>query len=196
MRIPLLLLASLLTACGARIDDSGVGGNHSASGGPTDAGSDPAPDSAAYADTHAGAEADAASSHAEDATPTDPTASCSVLGAWDMTARDAPCCGDDGSMPSFRFSADGTFQGGPEGTALDGSAPIQGTWVFPDTSVPTDSSTPLFGLTPSRGMGCTYAAQFTLTLTGCDELTLERVYDGCTGARWYIVQTTKFVRRR
>jgi hypothetical protein len=128
-----------------------------------------------------------------------PPMECSVLGTWDVIERDPGCCGDDGSEPALHFGLPTTgsalpFWGSPPGG--DPTDPKQVTMAG-TYGIETPDGEP-FGmiLQPTSGMGCTQRAFFRLSFqAACTRMTLDRIFDNCTGSRWYVVGHTVLAKR-
>ncbi len=131
--------------------------------------------------------------------PPPPPLRCSTYGTWDVIERDPPCCGDDGSKPAFHFTIPMgglvfRFWGGPPGSdpTKETERTMEGTYSL---KILPDGATQMT-LQPSYGMGCTYDAQFKVSFDEtCSKMSLDRISDGCTGARWYIIGHTLLEKR-
>jgi hypothetical protein len=120
----------------------------------------------------------------DDNPPSTTDGPCSMVGTWDLAMT--------GSSPAatFSFDASGNFVGGPPGSDLCASHTMYGTYRL---------SPGLFQITENIGMGLChwwfdagYPGGFDGT---CTQLSINQLYDNCTGGRGYFNGTTTLTKR-
>jgi hypothetical protein len=112
---------------------------------------------------------------------------CSMVGTWDVPPNDGPVAAP---AAVFSFDAAGNFVAGSEGTNLCDGHTMYGTYAL---------SPGMFQLTSNVGFGvCAwwYQASFQAVFdASCNQLSLTRSYDNCTGGRGYFNEPTTMTRR-
>ena len=118
-----------------------------------------------------------------------PTAAgaCSMVGTWDVPANTGPV-GAPASV--FSFDAAGNFVAGAAGANLCDGHTMYGAYAL---------SPGMFQLTSNIGLGlCNWSATGGWPATfdaSCNQLSLTREWDNCTGGRGYFNQPTTLTRR-
>jgi hypothetical protein len=112
---------------------------------------------------------------------------CSLVGTWDGSSpgyNNVPA-----SSAAYSFDRQGNWVGGPMGADLCQENNMVGTYQL---------TAERFDILTGDGMGCPtlYSAGYTPVFSeDCNQVTLARVYDNCTGGRRYMLETTTLQRR-